>query len=685
MKRIVVLGGGYGGILTAKYMEKKLRKLDVKITIIDKNPYHTMLTELHEVAAGRVHEDSIKIYFNQVIAGRRIDFKLDEIKNIDFSNQKLISDKSEYPYDYLVIGTGCKPTFFGHDEFKKHVFTLWSLEDANNLHEHILNQFRKAAKMDDEEARKQSLSFVITGAGFTGVEMAGELAEYVPELCREYQINPNQVSIKLLDMAKRVLPTFPEKLSINAVKKLEKIGVECLTGHPCENVTSESISFGEKTIKTETIIWTTGVEGSTLVDSITEINKKGRGRLVCNEFLQAEGKENVYVVGDNIFYIPEGEEKPVPQMVENAENSSKLVAHNIVSDIKGKEKKVYKPAFHGAMVCIGGRKGLAQVGTSKMMFNIKNSFIALFIKHFINVIYFMQVLGWTKVWSYIKHEFFNTKNNRSMVGGLFSKKTPSFWTVPLRLWLGFMWFLQGLPKVIKKLSGGWDSYCTLNEFPKTFENNGLICSSLGKTVNFVNANPIANDYTVPSTTYQDLNGFDKILTYINEFFAGFKPNVTTDYGLSYNVLYVFDYYEQNFKWIGWLFEILEWLYNIFMSISDWFMGTIVTWMAPFFEFGLAIGELGIGILLILGLFTVLASAGSLMLTIMVIVGSLFSYNGIFLSELIWYLVASIVLLNFGGNGHVLSLDYYVMPKVHGFLQKIPFVKKWYIYGEKVDF
>lgn len=685
MKRIVVLGGGYGGILTAKHLEKKLRKQDVKITLIDKNPYHTMLTELHEVAAGRVEEDSIKIYFEQVISGRKIDFEMDYINKIDFANQKLFSETKEYTYDYLVIGTGCKPTFFGHDEYKEHVFTLWSLEDAVILREHILEQFRQAAKEKDEALRKQILTFVVVGAGFTGVEMAGELAEYVPELCREYHVNAEEVTIKLLDMAPRVLPTFPEKLSANAVKKLNKLGVECLTGLPCSNVTENSIQFGDDVIKTNTIIWNTGVEGSSLIDSIDALEKKGRGRLVCDKYLQAEGQNNVYVVGDNIFYIPEGEERPVPQMVENAEHSSKLVAHNIVAEILGKDKKEYKPKFHGAMVCIGSRKGLAQVGMPNMMFNIKNSFIALFIKHFINVIYFMQVLGWHKVWSYIKHEFFNTRNNRSFVGGTFSKKTPNIWTVPIRIWLGFMWFLQGLPKVINKISGGWDNYCTLNEFPATFENNGLICSSLGKTMNFVNASPIPNNYEIPETTYQNLKGFDKILTYFKEFFAGFKPNVTTDgFGMSYNVLYIFDYYQQNFKWIGWLFSALERMYNIFMNISEWFMNTFVTWMAPFFEFVLAIGELGVGILLILGLFTVLAATGSLILTIMVIVGSLFSYNGLFLSELFWYLVASIVLLNFGGNGHVLSLDYYVMPKIRGFLQKIPFIKKWYIYGEKVD-
>lgn len=168
-----------------------------------------MLTELHEAAAGRVSEDSIKIYFDQVFAGRKVDFVLDEVKNIDFNKQKLVANKVEYQYDYLVVGTGCKPTYFGKDEIKDKVFTLWSLEDSVILHEHIVEQFRKET---DELLRKETLSFVIVGAGFTGVELAGELAEYVPELCRLYNVDKDEVSIRLLDMAPRVLPIFPEKL-----------------------------------------------------------------------------------------------------------------------------------------------------------------------------------------------------------------------------------------------------------------------------------------------------------------------------------------------------------------------------------------------------------------------------------------------------------------------------------------
>jgi NADH:ubiquinone reductase (H+-translocating) len=729
MKRIVVLGGGYGGILTAKHLEKKLRKENVRITLIDKNPYHTMLTELHEVAAGRVHEDSIKIYFDQVFAGRKIDFVMDEIKNVDFENQNLVSDKGSYPYDYLVVGTGCKPTFFGKNEYKEHVFTLWSLEDSVILHEHIVEQFRKAAKEQNADVRKELLSFVVVGAGFTGVEMAGELGEYVPELCRLYHVDRSEVSIKLLDMAPRVLPIFPEGLSQNALKKLNNLGVECLTGKPCGNVTENSISFGETVIKSQTIVWVTGVEGSEFMDNVS-LEKQGRGRIACNQYLQSKSHNNVYAVGDNIFYIPEGEDKPVPQMVENAETSSKLVAHNIIADIKGTEKKDYKPAFHGAMVSIGGRKGLAQVGMPNKMFNIKNSFIALFIKHFINIVYFMQVLGYTKIWSYIKHEFFHVPNDRSVVGGLTSRQTPVLWTVPLRIWLGISWFLQGFPKLGHKLVGGWETYCTTSEIPT---NKSLLCDNLGYpkpkpegntgetgetgntdgeaaassegwSLNDNAQNVVRTDgdagasgdtggatpggetpggETPTPGAEKDLTGWEGFIDSIVNFFEGFKPTAGY-FGQQFNFNAIFDH-GQSYAWIGWLFYAIEWVYDIFISVSGWFMDYVIAYIAPLFEVILAVGETGIGVLLILGLFTTIAAFGSLALTIMVIVGSLLSYDGIVLSELVWYLVASIALVSVGGRGQVLALDYYVMPKVHGFLQRIPVIKKWYLYGDRMDF
>jgi NADH dehydrogenase len=158
----------------------------------------------------------------------------------------------------------------------------------------------------------------------------------------------------------------------------------------------------------------------------------------------------VYVVGDNIFYIPEGEKNPVPQMVENAEQAAPIIAHNIVADLRNEPKKPYKPSFHGTMVSIGSRYGVANVGVPGRMF-MMTGFLAMFVKHFINVFYLFQVAGFNKCYSYLLHEILHVEHRRSFLGGHFSKRSPNFWLVPLRVFVGVMWFLEGWEKLLKIL------------------------------------------------------------------------------------------------------------------------------------------------------------------------------------------------------------------------------------------
>ncbi len=188
--KIVIIGAGYAGILTAKKLAKKFKKNDtVSITIIDRNPFHTMLTELHEVAANRVDEDSIKVGLKKVFAGRKVNVVLDNIESIDFNKHVAIGANEKYEYDYLVLAAGSKPTYFGVPGAEEYAHKLWSYEDAVNLKDHIQNVFRKAACERNLEEKKKMLSFYVVGAGFTGVEMAGELAEYVPILCDKHEID----------------------------------------------------------------------------------------------------------------------------------------------------------------------------------------------------------------------------------------------------------------------------------------------------------------------------------------------------------------------------------------------------------------------------------------------------------------------------------------------------------------
>lgn len=619
MKQIIVLGGGYGGVLTAKKLANRLRKdRDVRITLIDRNPHHTLLTELHEVAANRVEEDSIKVNLKKVFAGfRNVDVVMDDINHIDFDEQKLQGVLNAYSYDYLVIGTGSKPTFFGTPGAEEYAHTLWSYEDAVQLKEHTLRMFRQAAQEKRAEERKTMLTFVVVGGGFTGIEMIGELAEFTQELCKQFVIDPSEVSLYVADMVKTILPILPEKLIRKAEKHLRKLNVNVITDAKITEVKANSVTVGGQEIFSRTVIWTAGVEGSELVEEL-DIEKKGRQRILTNEYLQSADHQNVYVVGDNIFYIPEGATNPVPQMVENAEQAAPIIAHNITAEIRGKEKKPYKPAFHGTMVSIGSRYGVASVGTPNRKFQF-SGFIAMAIKHMINLLYLFQVCGFNKCYHYILHQFIHVKHRRSILGGHFAKRSPNFWLFPLRLFAGWMWFKQG-----------WDKIGSVMEDPNK------IFLIPAKAVDGVSAASDAGDWAA-----EGAEGAAAAAA------AWGEPLPVPDF----------------------LSGIVDWSMDLmFYNAEGGF-----TAMATVFQTGMVLAEIAIGLLLIIGLFTAPAAVISFAMGVMVWISGMAS------SDMLWYMAAGIALI--GGSGSTLGLDYYVYPRLKRIWKKIPIVKRWYLFTD----
>ncbi|WP_028543842.1 FAD-dependent oxidoreductase [Paenibacillus taiwanensis] len=624
MKKIVVLGGGYGGVLTAKKLAKRLNKdKDVSITLIDRKPYHTMMTELHEVAACRVDEDAIKMDLKQIFAGRKVDVVLDEVTNIDFNGKSLKGRKQSYDYDYLVIGTGCKPSFFGIPGAEEHSMTLWSFEDAVLLKRQIRDMFMKATKELNAEMRKEMLTFVVVGAGFTGVELIGEIAEYREELCHEFHVDPSEVRLVVADMAPKILPILPDKLIKKAEKYLTKMNVEMITSAKITGVTENSVVLGDKgDVKAQTVVWTAGVEGSELVGNL-DVQQNGRKRIVTNDKLQSVDHENVYVVGDNIFYIPEGEERPVPQMVENAEHSAGIIAHNITADIKNGTKKSYKPTFHGTMVCIGGRYGVASVGMPGKMFNC-TGFMAMLFKHLINMVYFIQVLGFYKVWSYKIHEFFRVKNNRSFVGGHLAMRSPNFWLVPLRIFIGGKWLLEGIEKLQKVITDP------------------------------------SKIFLIPAKVTDGTTGASQAIDAVKE---------TVDAHTAASAVEGAKTAVEAIPVPGFIKNMVDWSMDTFFYTAD---GGF-TGLAHFFQTGMVIAEIVFGAMLILGLFTAIASLGTIAMGVMIYTSGMAPY------EMLWYVFGAFALI--GGSGSTLGLDYYLYPRLKRMWKKVPFVKKWYLYTD----
>ena len=663
MKKVVVLGGGYAGVLTAKKLAKKFKKnKDVQITLIDKQSYHTMLTELHEVAAGRVNEESIRMDLKSIFAGRNVNVVLDEIKNIDFEQKVLTSNDATYEYDYLVMGTGCKPTFFGIPG-SENAHQLWSYTDAVNLREHILNMFRQAALTADKEKRRELLTFVTVGAGFTGVEMAGELGEWKDELCRSFHIDKDEVTLYVVDFAPKVLPMYPDKLVRKAERRLIKLGNELVMNSAVSEIHEDKVVLnkGEKVINTRTVIWAAGIEGSDIVDQ-AQVEKAGRGRIVTNGHLQAKDYQDVYVVGDNIFYIPEGEERPVPQMVENAEHSAPVVAHNIAVDIKGGEYKTYKPTFHGSMVCIGSRYGVAQVGMPGMWFNL-SGFFAMASKHLINLVYFVQVLGFNKIWSYLMHEFFHTKNNRSMVGGLLSNSAPVFWKFPLRVFVGFMWLQQGLSK-LPKIIHDFNNVFLLPQPPKA----DALGAASGAVTEAVTAASGAITEAVTAASGAVTEAVTAASGAVNEVANQVASNGGDIFTMLADLIHDF------MNWIavlpvpGFVENMVGWSMDAFFYTPD---GTQFTQLASLVQGGMIFGEIIFGGMLIIGLFTPVAAIATLAM------GCMIWASGMAPTEMLWYLVGGFALI--GNSGMVLGLDYYVWPWLREMMKRIPLLRKWYLY------
>lgn len=658
-KKLVIVGAGYAGILTAKKLERKIRKAkmqdDIEITIIDRNPFHTMLSELHEVAGGRVDETSVKVSLEKVFTGRRVEVKLDYVESVDFQDQIVKGRTADYPFDFLVISAGSKPTCFGIEGVVENVFNLWSYDDAIKLRAQIETMFRSASSENDPKVRDQMLTFYVVGAGFTGVEIAGELAEFRNVLCEKFEINPLEVHINIVDMLDRTVPTLSQKQSDKATRRLQKMGVSVNLG---TNVVQVGPDFIETKRNdelfhdtTSTVIWAAGIESSTITGQCAldmSAPTAGRGRIQVNEYLQTRDSEHVYVIGDNMFYIPEGQTAPVPQTVENCEQSSACCANNVFVALTGKgEMEEYQPKFHGFMVSIGSRYGIAEVGTPNKKISLA-SFFAMFVKHFINMVYFVQLLGWNKVFSYLKHEFFTVRNRRSFVGGHLSNRTPSFLLMPLRVWLGLVWIFEG----VKKIGEGWLQTPKLSGF---FSGARAWYDGI-----FGGGDPDgwsgATDAVTGATDVANGGGaVGEALFNLHVLFVRFQlvsGKALESSGLN------------------------DLAFRLQVPLLDSFLDKVVlpsTGFTMFFQIFIVIVEILVGLSLIGGLLTTVGSGVSLVLQLMFVMTT-----GLYLGTF-WMVFAAIALLIAGGR--TLGLDYYAMPALKKAWKRVRWAKKWYIYHD----
>ena len=351
LKNIVIIGAGYGGLTAALRIERLLKKnVFFKVHLIDKNPFHTIKTQLHE-AAVRKAEVSIPLY--KILKNRNIQFHLGEVHNIDVENKTVQINDKLLPFLFLIIAIGSKVNYYNIPGMAEYSFALQSLYDADKIYENISNVCAISASEKDEKIRRENLRFVIGGGGLSGVEFAGELADHTAKCVSNFNIDKSNVEIIVIEAAKRVVPFMDENFSERIKNRLIEKGVKVLLDSKIIKRTADEVFLSDsKEIKSKNFIWTGGIRISDLIKR-GGLKTSSVGRLIVDEYLQSEGNKYIYAIGDSANAVNPVTNKPVPAAAQFALQQGRLAAENIYLEIFGKPKKAYYPKVLGEVVSLG--------------------------------------------------------------------------------------------------------------------------------------------------------------------------------------------------------------------------------------------------------------------------------------------------------------------------------------------
>jgi len=361
-KRVVIVGGGFAGIAAAR----ALRHAELDVVLIDRRNHHIFQPLLYQVATAVLSPAEIAAPIRQLEANQRnVRVVLAEVTGVDVASRTIAVSASgvgarTIAFDYLVVATGMRPNYFGHDEFARYAPGLKSLADAEAIRTKILGAFELAATTEDEAERARQMTFVLVGAGPSGVELAASLADLVNVTLRGNfrRIDPSKSTIVLLDAGNRVLPTFSEELSRRVTARLTRHGVKVLTGAKVEAIDEQGVVAGGQRISSATVIWTAGVAASPIPKMLgTKTDRAGRA--LVDPFLKVA--TGVFVVGDAASLMQDGH--PVPGLAQAAIQEGRYVGQLIANELKGrKAERPFRYFDKGNMAVVGKNYAVLQRG-----------------------------------------------------------------------------------------------------------------------------------------------------------------------------------------------------------------------------------------------------------------------------------------------------------------------------------
>ncbi|TDP60822.1 NAD(P)/FAD-dependent oxidoreductase [Flavobacterium dankookense] len=359
--RIVIIGGGFAGIALAK----KLKNTNYQVVMLDKHNYHTFQPLLYQVATGGLEAGSIAYPIRKVIQQYKdFYFRLTSVKEIDTVNQKIISEIGDLHYDYLVIATGSKTNYFGNKEIERNAMSMKTIPQSLNIRSFILENFEQAVLTKDEADRNALMNFVLVGAGPTGVELAGALAEMKKEILqKDYpDLDISKMQINLIQSGDRVLNTMSEKSSVAAEKFLDNLGVKVWKNVRVTNYDGRIISTNsDLSFDSATVIWTAGVQGATVhgLDAKSLVERVERIRV--NQFNLVNGYDNIFAVGDIASMETQKFPQGHPMMAQPAIQQGDLLGDNFIKLSQNKLMKPFEYNDKGSMATIGRNKAVVDL------------------------------------------------------------------------------------------------------------------------------------------------------------------------------------------------------------------------------------------------------------------------------------------------------------------------------------
>ena len=357
-KRVVIVGGGFAGLNTAKEL---CDRKDIEVTLIDRKNYHLFQPLLYQVAMAALGEGDIATPLRNMLAGfENITVFKGLVNNVDLESRTVYTDFGDIGYDYLVMACGVQHHYFGNNGWEEFAPGLKNLSQASEIRRRVMEAYEAAERTNDPIERKKQLTFVIVGGGPTGVELAGSIGEMSRfTLSRYYRhIDPKLTRIFIVEAAGRILGSFSPELSSRATRSLEKLGVQVWTSSPVSDIDADGVQIGRERIEAATVLWAAGVQAPEIGRQMG-VETDRSGRIIVETDMSIPGHPEVFVGGDQACFTHQTG-VPLPGMAPVALQQGRYIGKTLLRDLKGLSRKPFRYRDKGQMATIGRNKAIVE-------------------------------------------------------------------------------------------------------------------------------------------------------------------------------------------------------------------------------------------------------------------------------------------------------------------------------------